>query len=65
MNSLLILLQAYDPGAGLIYLLIVAGVALVAFLIFRAIVLWYWQIDKRLRVLEEIRDILTEIRDEE
>jgi hypothetical protein len=40
-----------------------AGLALfvMIFLALRELVLWYWKIDASLKVLEEIRDVLTEI----
>lgn len=38
----------------LINLLISIAITVVIFLIFRALVLWYWKIDKIVKLLEEI-----------
>jgi len=41
-----------------INLLIGIAIVVVVFLIFRALVLWYWKIDKIVKLLEEIIDNL-------
>jgi hypothetical protein len=43
-----------DPGS----ILIVVALALLAFLIFRELVCWYWKINQSIALLTEIRDLL-------
>jgi hypothetical protein len=38
--------------------LIVLGIIVVLFLLFREVVCWYWKINRRLEMLTEIRDLL-------
>lgn len=49
-------------------LLLVLGILIMSFLIFRALVLWYWKIEHRVQHLESIdktlKSILTELKKE-
>lgn len=41
------------------------GITLVLFLVFRAVALWYWKVDKIVKLLKEISDNLKKERTEE
>ena len=43
-------------SSGIVYLIITIVVTIVIFLIFRALVLWYWKINKIVGYLKEISD---------
>lgn len=46
-------------------LVIIGGIVLIAIVLFlalRELVLWYWKIDKTVQLLEEIRDVLVDIK---
>lgn len=50
-------------GGWLVFGLIALVILGMIFLALRELVLWYWKIDKSVQLLEEIRDVLVEIRD--
>ena len=45
-------------GNGLTGLLLALGLAVFLFLVFRAIVLWYWRINEAINLLKEINEKL-------
>lgn len=57
MKIALILLQA-TLGGGILMILAYLVVAILLFLLFRSVNLWYWKINLMSKTLEEIRDIL-------
>lgn len=47
-----------DTSVGIASLLIIVGILVVLFLVFRQIVLWYFRINERTELLRDIRDSL-------
>jgi len=56
--KLTFLLLAFISASEIMVILIPLAVIIILIFLLRPVNLWYWKIDKRLKALEEIRDLL-------